>query len=337
MQRTQTESFPKGEKQPSLARLNPRKGEDGLLRSHGRLQNASELPHDTKYPILLPKDHPLTRLLISDRHENLGHGTGTEHLLTELRTRFWIVKGRRTVRNVVESCSECRHLFSAKPASQMMAPLPATRVTTPLRAFVRVGVDYAGPFLTKQGRRRAKAKRCLCLFTCLNTRAVHLEMAYTLDTSSFINAFIRMTSRRGTPAYVISDNGTNFTGAEREMKELLEEFDQKRIVNETTKHHKIKWEFNPPASPHFGGVFKSMIKNSKKAMRAILKDADITDEELQTAIIGAEGQLNSRPITYISSDVNNLTPLTPSHFLVGHLGGQYAPEAFDVERVVQSS
>ncbi len=213
----------------------------------------------------------------------------------------------------------------------MMAPLPESRVTSPLRAFERVGIDYAGPFLTKQGRRKAKAKRYLCLFTCLSTRAVHLEMAYSLDTSSFINAFICMTSRRGTPAYVIWDNGSNFTGAEKEMRELVQEFDQKRIINETTKHHKIKWDFNPPSAPHFGGVFESMIKSSKKAMRAILKDADITDEELETAIVGGEGQLNSRPITYVSSDVDDLTPLTPNHFLVGQLGGQYAPEAFDVE------
>ena len=74
-----------------------------------------------------------------------------------------------------------------------------------------------------------------------------------------------------------------------------------------------------------------MIKNSKKAMRAILGDASVTDEELQTAIAGAEDQINSRPITYISSDVNDLTPLTPNHFIVGRLGGQYAPEALDVQ------
>lgn len=76
-----------------------------------------------------------------------------------------------------------------------------------------------------------------------------------------------------------------------------------------TRQHGIKWKFNPPSAPHFGGVFESMIKSSKKAMRAIFGDASVTDEELQTAIIGAEGQLNSRPITYVSSDVNDLTPL----------------------------
>ena len=181
----------------TLARLNPRRDEDGLLRANSRLRYAKDLPYDVKHPILLSKNHPVTKLVIANRHVKLGHGSGTEHLLSELRTEYWIVKGRRAVRNVIEACRECRRRFRAKPTEQMMAPLPEERLKLPLRAFERVGVDYGGPFLTKQGRRRAKAKRYLCLFTCLNTRAVHLEMAYSLDTDLFINAFIRMTSKGG--------------------------------------------------------------------------------------------------------------------------------------------
>ena len=207
-----------------------------------------------------------------------------------------------------------------------MAPLPASRLTLPLRAFERIGTDFAGPFFTKQGRGKSRMKRYLCLFTCLVTRAVHLEMAYSLDTDSFINAFIRMTARRGTPSYVISDNGTNFVGAEKEMREKINELDQEKMVKKTTQHHKIEWKFNPPSSPHFGGAFESMIKSAKRAIRAILGDAEITDEELHTAICGVEGLLNSRPITYVSSSPDDMVPLTPSHFLVGNLGGQLAPE-----------
>ena len=202
--------------------MNPKSDDDGLLRMDGRLCFADELPYDTRHPILLPKDHPVTRLGIADAHEKLGHGAGVEQVLTELRSRFWIVKGRRMVRNVTEACAECRRRFTMKIGHQMMAPLPKSRLQSSLRAFEKVGVDYGGPFLTKQGRGRTRAKRYLCLFTCLTTRAVHLEMSYSLDTDSFINAFTRMTSRRGTPTYVISDNGTNFVGAERELRELVE-------------------------------------------------------------------------------------------------------------------
>ena len=157
-------------------------------------------------------------------------------------------------------------------------------------------------------------------------------MSYALDTDSFINAFTRMTSRKGTPTYVISDNGTNFVGAERELRELVEALDADRIAQETSKYRPIDWKFNPPCAPHFGGVFEALIKSAKKAIKVILGDADVSDEELHTAICGAERLLNSRPITYVSSDPNDLSPLTPSHFLVGEIGGPFAPEALDCEQ-----
>ena len=209
-----------------------------------------------------------------------------------------------------------------------MAPLPRPRLQS-LRAFERVGVDYGRPFLTKQGRGKAKAKRYLCLFACLATRAVHLEMSYSLDTASFINAFTRMVSRRGTPVYVISDNGTNFVGAEREMRELVEAFNHDKIAQETTKYQPIEWKCNPSSAPHFGGVFEAMIKSAKKAIKIVLGDADVTDEELRTAMCGAERLVNSRPITYVNSDPNDPSPLTPNHFTAGQIGRIFAPETLD--------
>ena len=164
---------------------------------NGRLHFADNLPFDTRHPILLPKNHPVTRVVIVDTHEGLGHGSGVEQVPTKLRSRLWIVKGRRVVRNIVNACTECRGRFTTKISGQVMAPLPKSRLQLPLRVFERAGVDYGGPYLTKQGRRKTRAKRYLCLFTCLATRVVHLEMAYSLDTDSFINAFTRMTSRRG--------------------------------------------------------------------------------------------------------------------------------------------
>ena len=333
LKQMQAEAFPNGAAEMSLEWLNPKKDDDGLLRSDRRLRYAVDLPYEVRHPILLPKDHPVTWLIVISTHERLGHGSGVEHVLTELRARFWVIKGRRVVWNVVEMCPGCRRRFTAKPTGQMMAPLPRARLKCPLRAFERVGVDYGGPYMTKQGRGKVKVKRYLCLFTCLTTCAVHLEMSYSLDSDSFINAFTRMTSRRGTPTYVISDNGTNFVGAERELQELVQALDQDRIAHETTRQYCIEWKFNPPSTPHFGGIFEAMIKSAKKAIKAILGDADVFDEELHTAICGAERLLHSRPITFVSSDPNDLSPLTPNHFLVGQVGGKFAPEALDREEV----
>ena len=133
------------------------------------------------------------------------------------------------VREVINQCQVCKKRFNAKPLGQMMALLPRPRVVSSIKAFDRIGVDYEGPYLTKQGRGKSRAKRYLCLFTCLVTRAVHLELAYALDTDSFMNVFTRMVSRRGTPSYIISANGINFVSGERELRELVEQLDQDKI------------------------------------------------------------------------------------------------------------
>ena len=328
--RAQIESFQDDVRQKCLQNLNPMKDEDGLLRIDGRLRHA-ELPYESKHPVILPKEHPITKLVVQSVHEKLGHGTGVEHTLCELRSRFWVIKGRRLVREVLHHCQACKRRFNAKPVGQMVAPLPRQRVTSSMKAFDHVGVDYGGPYLTKQGRGKTRAKRYLCLFTCLVTRAVHLEMAYSLDTNSFINAFARMVSRRGTPSYVISDNGTNYVAGERELRELVQKLNQEKIIRESSRLSQIEWHFNPPAGPHFAGVYEVMIKSAKKAIRSILGDAEVSDEELHTAICGAERLLNSRPITYVSSDATDLCPLTPDHFIHGQLGGKFAAEAGDEE------
>ena len=84
IKQTQAQVFPGGEKEGSLTRLNPKYDDDGLLQMDGRLRFADELPYGTRHPILQPKDHPVTRLVVFDAHERLGHGAGVEQVLTEL-------------------------------------------------------------------------------------------------------------------------------------------------------------------------------------------------------------------------------------------------------------
>ena len=198
----------------------------------------------------------------------------------------------------------------------------------PLKAFARTAVDYGGPFLTIQGRGKQRAKRYLCLFTCLTSRAVHLEVAFGLDTDSFLNAFYRMTNRRGLPQEMISDNGTNFVGANRELRELVTKLNQGKIKR-SAANKGVKWHFNKPLAPHFGGVHETTIKAAKRAIYTILGNADVTDEELIAAFTGEEALLNSRPLTYQSASPEDDVPLTPNHVLHRQLGGQFAPESVD--------
>ena len=313
----------------TLVDLQPFVDDDGLLRANTRLKHADYLSYDARHPIILPRRAWVTKLIVRSYHEQDGHAMGTNHTLALISDRYWVMKAREEIRETERECNACVRR-KAKAASQVMAPLPKIRLKLPLRAFARTAVDYAGPFEAIQGRGRKRAKRYLCLFTCMTSRAVHLEIAFSFETDSFLNAFYRMTSRRGLPTEVLSDNGTNFVGAERELRELVEALDTKKI-EKSTADKGIKWTFIPPHGPHFGGVHETMIKSAKRAIYAVLGNADVNDEELMTAFIGAEDLLNSRPITYQTANPEDDLPLTPNHFLHGRIGGEFAPSTVDTD------
>jgi hypothetical protein len=129
-------------------------------------------------------------------------------------------------------------------------------------------------------------------------------MASSLDVSGFMNAFVRMTARRGWPKKMLSDNGTNFVAAEITLRASVEQLDQKQIERATAKKG-ITWYWNPPSALYIGGVFETMIKSAKRAIAAVFPNADVNDEELQTVFTGVESPLNSRPLTTISDDPND--------------------------------
>ena len=148
-----------------------------------------------------------------------------------------------------------------------MSSLPSDRLTPDKPPFPFVGVDYFGPFEVKQGRSRVN--RYGCLFTCLTTRAVHIEMAHSLDTDSMANALRRFISIRRCPGQIRSDRGTNFTRADKEPKETIEEWNQQKI-DHVCGQKGIQWIFNPSAASDMGGVWERMIRSVSHILRAIL-------------------------------------------------------------------
>ena len=152
----------------------------------------------------------------------------------------------------------------------------------------------------------------MCLFTCIHTRAVHLEMSYGLYSGSFVKAYRRFIGRRGIPKVILLDNGSNFKGAIKELKNVEV---SGYTIKEELKEDGIQWILNPPTSQHFGGIFEAMIKSAKKPLN--VGNASLNDEELMSLFIEIEGMLYSRPLTSISKDIKDETVLTPSHFLSG--------------------
>ena len=190
----------------------------------------------------------MTKLIVKHYHEKGKHASGTNQILAALSTRFWIPSGREEIREWEKECNECRGR-KGKAAKQLMAPLPSIRLRLSLRAFAQTAVDLGGPFITIQGRGTRRQNLYLCLFTCLATRAVHLDMASGLDTDSFLNAFYRMANRGGLHREMISDNGGNFVKANKELRQLVEVVDQDRI-RASTANQGVTLHFKPPAAPH---------------------------------------------------------------------------------------
>ena len=134
-----------------------------------------------------------------------------------------------------------------------MVPLLLWRPPSSLRAFTCTTVDFAGPFMTVQRRGKPRCKRYLCLFTCLASRAVPLELAYGLDTDSFLRAFDRTCNRRGVPEELISDNGTNFVGVNQELRELRDRLLQYGKMEQSMRNKGIKWK-STFSSPFWRGL-----------------------------------------------------------------------------------
>ena len=194
----------------------------------------------------------------------------------------------------------------------MMASLPSDRLQV-APAFSKVGVDFFGPLKVKHLRKQEK--RYGCLFTCLVTRAVHLEVAFSLSTDSFIMCLRRFIARRGKTTVIYSDNATNFVGANRELRECIDDWNQD-MIGRVLSQEGIQWVFNPPVAPHIGGVWECLVRLCKKALD-VLQNQVLTDEVLLTAFAEVEWLVNSRPLTEISSDVDDLEALTPNHFIIG--------------------
>jgi len=295
-----------------LFSLNPYVGEDGLLRVGGRLGNSS-LQEDVKNPIILPKNSPVTRAILSHLHKEIQH-QGRGQTLNEIRSRgYWIVRGSRAVADMIQSCVVCRRL-RRPPEEQRMADLPVERVE-PSAPFTYAGMDVFGPFMVKRGR--SEHKRYGLVFTCLCSRAIHLEMLEDMSTDSFINSLRCFIAIRGAVKQLRCDQGSNFVGAKNEFKSALKTMDPERVQRFLAEQH-CEFVMNAPSSSHAGGVWERQIRTVRNVLEATLGlcPGRLDDPSLRTYLYEAMAIVNSRPLSVTQlNDASAPEPLTPNHVL----------------------
>lgn len=300
-----------------ILRLNPFLDSQDLLRVGGRLTN-SIIPFSQKHPIILRDSHHFARLVASDVHQRTLHG-GQQIMIAEIRSKYWITNLKRLVKSIIHNCVRC-HRYNAKMQQQLMGSLPTERVIIS-RPFTNTGVDYADPIEIKvwKGRCNKMTKGYIAVFICLSTKAIHIEVVSDLTAAAFIAAFRRFVARRGICSNMYSDCGTNFKGATTELNK-----DSKHISSEWSAEvsaslaaQNTKWHFNPPTAPHFGGLWEAGVKSIKHHLKRTVGTSRLTFGEYAILLAQIEACLNSRPLCPMTSDPNDLTVLTPGHFLIG--------------------
>ncbi|XP_061923831.1 uncharacterized protein LOC133663402 isoform X2 [Entelurus aequoreus] len=302
-------------KHSPLIKLKPIIGNDSILRVGGRIIR-SGLETKEMNPIILPGTNYITTLLVRHHHEKVNH---QGRHFTEAAVResgLWIVGAKRCIGKVINKCVTCKKL-RGKFEEQIMSDLPVDRLQLE-PPFSYVGLDIFGPWEVFTRRTRggqANSKRWAVLFTCLCTRAVHIEVVEEMSSSSFINALRRFFALRGPAKQLRSDCGTNFIGAH---KDITTSVPDENKVQQYLQEHKCTWVFNPPHSSHMGGVWERMIGLARRILDNMLRQAgraQLTHEILTTFLAEVTAIMNARPLIPVSSDPEHPFILSPAMLL----------------------
>nr|XP_037876984.1 uncharacterized protein LOC119630712 [Bombyx mori] len=292
---------------------------DGILRINGRIGNIEGAEVITS-PLVLDGSRRETRLMIDFIHRKMHHA-GTEATIAECRQSHWILRLRPVTRSVIHNCLPCR-IRKDTPPRPATGDHPPSRLAHHRRPFTYVGLDYFGPYQVTTGR--STQKHYVAIFTCLTTRAVHLEPAASLSTDSAVMALRRMIARRGAPTEIWSDNGTNLRGADKELRQAMD-----KATEHEASLRLIQWRFIPPGAPFMGGALERMVRAVKAALSATEQPRHPTPEIFHTLLAEAEFTVNSRPLTHVSVSADDPDPLTPNHFLLGGPARVPVPGKFD--------
>ncbi|KAL6726668.1 hypothetical protein Aduo_008614 [Ancylostoma duodenale] len=289
----------------------------------------AELEEAAKKPILLLPAHPLTEKIVKHYHIKLFHA-GSSHLLSELRHTYYVPQIRRTVNAVIAKCTTCRRYQGRHYSYPKTPDLPVERVRRS-RPFQHVG------------------KVWVCLFTCMATRALHLELLIVNTFAQFLLAFRRFIARRSVPDTILSDNAPTFKlGREILVNELIK-IEEDASVRTFAAENDVKWNFITPRSPWKGGFYERLVASVKMALKKTVRKHTIDLWTRKTLLFEIEATLNTRPITPVSTNPSGETyilgpiDLINPNFRLGRLGepnridnAYYDPSVSDSRELILS-
>ena len=306
-----------------FSRLSPRIRDDGIFIVGTRMEKW--LNDSYNGIILLPAQHRISRLYSSFIH-NICH-SGIATTVSKIRRKFWIVNLAKMTKSIVNKCVPCKIKRKAN-ASQMRSPLPIDRLK-PAPAWCSIAIDYFGPMEIKgEVNKRSRGKCFGVLFNSLEMRGVHIDIAADCTTDSFLMALRRFTSIRGWPSKVLSDNGSQLVKASKKLQDIVKGLDWETIQKFGAQRG-IEWKFTPADSPWHNGCSESLVKSTKLAIKACIKDQVLTNPELHTVVYEVANILNERPIGMHPTNPDEGTYICPNDLSLGRAssripGGPFA-------------
>ena len=303
--------------------LSPFVDDEGIIRVGGRVDKAI-VSYESKHPVLLPHDHSVSRLIMQDAHR-CGH-PGVATTVAKTRKNYWIVRGHDLAKTVKFKCVLCREM-EPRAETQIMADLPQHRTAPGTPPFHYTSCNYFGPFTVKINRNKTVMHYGV-IFTCLNTRAIHLEIATDCTTMQFMQTLRRFFSIRGYPTLMISDNGMQMVGAQRELRKMIEGWDI-TALQDYCADKGMQWKFTTPGAPHQNGCAESLVKSCKTALKKAMGSHTLTPFELYTCLLEIANLVNQRPIGRVPNDPDDGAYLCPNDMLLGRASSQVPQGPFN--------
>ena len=292
-----------------LTSLTPFIDKNGLMRAGGRLGKSKTIPYESRHPIILPDTKNEIMQSFVRHHHDRFHCSSTETFYL-IRKKYFLIGGKNSVKAVTKKCVNCQKAAKL-PTPQKMGELPQERVSI-AAPFSTSGLDVFGPFEVKTGR--ITKKRYVLLITCFITRGVALYPLPDMTLDSVVYALLKCHSQFPSLKKLVSDNGTNFKGANREIQEAIKSWNENEI-NDKLSENGLEWSFGPANCGHFGGLWERMVGITKNAMKACMNRKTLSIDAFDALCASTAGIMNRRPLTRATNDINEMTVLSPAHFI----------------------